>query len=56
MIGARSLASINAIDPDLFLARFALAKLARYRDICAKDKTQTKFLLGWINRLLKGAA
>lgn len=56
VIGARSLAAINAIDPDLFLARFALAKLARYRDICAKDKTQMKFLLGWINRLLKGAA
>lgn len=56
VIGERSLAWINGMDPDLFIAQFALAKLARYRDICARDKTQMKFLLGWINRLLKGAA
>lgn len=52
-IGPRSVAAINAMDPDLFLARFALAKLARYRDICVKDKSQMKFIIGWINRLLR---
>jgi len=29
------------------------AKLARYRDIVTRDRTQGRFLLGWINRLLK---
>jgi hypothetical protein len=33
---------------------YALAKIARYRDIVRKDKTQIKFLLGWINRTLEG--
>jgi hypothetical protein len=33
---------------------YALAKIARYRDIVQRDKTQIKFLLGWINRTLAG--
>jgi hypothetical protein len=32
---------------------FTLAKIARYRDIVRKDKTQLKFLVGWINRALE---
>lgn len=54
-MGPKSLEAINALSPDLFLARFALAKLARYRDICTKDRGQMKFMLGWINRLLRGS-
>ena len=54
-IGPVSLMALNAADPDLFIARYALAKLARYRDIVARDKTQAKFLLGWVSRTLKEA-
>ena len=55
-IGPITLRELNGIDPELFMARYALAKLARYRDIVQRDKTQIKFLVGWINRLLKEAS
>lgn len=54
--GPKTLAAINAMDPEKFVLTFALAKLARYRDIVTKDRTQQKFLLGWINRTLREAA
>lgn len=55
-LGPKTLAALNAFDEPLFVAAYALAKIARYRDIVAKDRTQAKFLLGWINRTLKEAA
>ncbi|MCL2524311.1 MAG: N-acetylmuramidase [Betaproteobacteria bacterium] len=54
--GPLTLAAINAMNPQLFVPAFALAKIARYRDIVTKDSTQQKFLLGWINRVLREAA
>ncbi len=56
VIGPRTLEALNIADPDRFNLAFALAKIARYRDIVTKDRTQQKFLLGWINRTLKEAA
>lgn len=55
VIGKMTLFALNSADPELFLARFALAKIARYRDICYQDRSQLKFLLGWINRTLAEA-
>jgi len=55
-IGPRTLAALNAIDPEKFVLAFALAKLARYRDIVTRDRTQQKFLLGWLNRTLREAS
>lgn len=55
-LGDKTLGAINATDPELFVAHYALAKIARYRDLVTKDKTQSKFLLGWLNRALQGAA
>ena len=52
IIGPQSLAVINAADEDLFIAKFALAKIERYTEICRADSSQQKFLLGWLNRTL----
>jgi lysozyme family protein len=55
-IGPKSIAAINAVDPaELFMARLALAKLARYEQIVTKDRTQGRFLLGWLRRTLHEA-
>lgn len=54
VLGEKSLAALNNSNEQGFKMAFALAKIARYRDIVAKDKTQLKFLMGWINRTLKG--
>jgi lysozyme family protein len=55
-IGPKTLAALNNYDPELFLARYALAKLARYEQIVTKNRSQGKFLLGWVRRTLKEAA
>ena len=56
IIGSQSLKTINAADEELFLAKFALAKLQRYADLCKADNRQKKYLLGWLNRTLENTA
>ena len=53
-VGDVTLQKFNNIDGEAFKKAYALAKITRYADICNKNKTQSKFLLGWINRTLKG--
>ncbi len=53
-LGPVTIGAINAMDPEKFILAYALAKVARYRDIVTRDRAQLKFLLGWINRTLKG--
>lgn len=55
-VGPKTLAALNGMDPDKFVMAYALAKMARYRDIVTRDRSQLKFLLGWINRTLQGVA
>jgi lysozyme family protein len=55
-VGPKTLEALQAVDPDLFVARYALAKLARYEQIVRRDRSQAKFLLGWLSRTLQGAA
>ena len=52
VMGAQSVQAINAVNEHQFLAAYTVSKVARYAAICNKDKSQTKFLLGWINRSL----
>ena len=51
--GPRTLSALNAFNPALFLARFSIAKMARYAEIVRRDRSQAGFLLGWLNRVLK---
>lgn len=53
IIGSVSTKKINEAQIDLFHAQFGIAKIARYVAIVNKDRSQSKFLLGWINRALR---
>lgn len=55
-IGPKTIYALNNYDADLFLARYALAKLARYEQIITRDSSQKGFLLGWLRRTLKEAS
>jgi lysozyme family protein len=52
VFGPKTLDAINTVEPARFLMSYKLAKIARYAAICNKDKSQSVFLLGWINRTL----
>lgn len=49
---AQTLQSLNNTYPDRFTADFTLAKVARYVSLCNNNRSQSKFLLGWLNRAL----
>jgi lysozyme family protein len=53
-IGAKTVERLNICTPEKFVPTYALAKIQRYADICNKNRTQSRFLLGWINRTLAG--
>jgi len=53
-IGPKTIELLNRCTSQNFIASYALAKISRYANICNKDKTQSKFLLGWLNRTLNG--
>ena len=52
IIGPLSVSKLNNADEQTFIAKYALAKIARYAQICKRNPNQKKFLLGWINRTL----
>ena len=54
ILGPNTLEKINQADEALFVAKYALAKVARYAEIVNRDRSQGKFLLGWLNRTLRG--
>jgi lysozyme family protein len=56
IIGPKTLDKLNKADEELFVSKYALAKVARYVEIVRRDRSQSKFLLGWLNRTLGGAA
>lgn len=56
VIGPKTLGQMNGTPEDQFVMKYALAKIKRYADICNRDRSQTKFLLGWVNRALEGMA
>lgn len=52
VIGNKSIEAINKLDPEMFLAFFTLAKIARYIDIVKKRPTNQKYFYGWVRRAL----
>lgn len=53
--GPQTIAALNEYTEDLFLAHYALGKIARYVAICRHDPSQKKWLLGWTVRTLQEA-
>ena len=53
-IGPKTLEALNAMDEGAFRIAYALAKIARYHAIVSKDRSQGKFLLGWVGRAIRG--
>ena len=54
ILGPKTLEKINAADEELFVVKYALAKVTRYAEIVKRNRSQSKFLLGWLNRTLRG--
>ncbi len=54
VVGDKTIDALSKCADTAFLAGYTLAKIARYAYLCNKDRTQSKFLLGWINRALGG--
>jgi lysozyme family protein len=55
-IGPKTIELLNRCTAKGFMASYALAKITRYAEICNRNRDQSKFLLGWINRTLRGLA
>ena len=55
-VGPKTLTLLNGADPAIFRKSYAVAKITRYAEICNRNRDQSRFLLGWINRTLRGAA
>jgi len=53
-IGQETVTALNAFDESVFVLKYAVARIARYAQICNMDNSQDRFLLGWINRTMKG--
>jgi lysozyme family protein len=56
VIGPKTTALLNQIEADEFALRYCLAKVRFYVQICNNNPNRRGFLLGWINRALKGVA
>lgn len=52
IIGSKSLAAINGMQPEQFLAYFTIAKIARYIKIVKSRPVNQKYFYGWVRRAL----
>lgn len=51
LIGPKTLAKINALDPDVLFEQLFIARKQHYIDIAEHNPRMKKFLKGWMNRL-----
>ena len=52
VIGPKTLAAVNACNPDIFVYQFVLEAVDLYTHIITKDDTQRRFIKGWLNRAM----
>lgn len=53
VIGKDSITAINSVNAELFLLRFAIAKIRKYVEIVKKRPASLKYLVGWLTRTLE---
>ena len=53
IMGPRTMAAINQMDMEKFVAMFKLTQIFRYAEIVRDDPTQRRYFLGWIMRLFR---
>ena len=51
IIGNKTLEALNAVDPEKFLEIYHILQRIYYRSKVVADKTQERFLTGWLNRV-----
>ena len=51
IIGSKTLDALNAVDPKKFLEIYHILQRIYYRSKVVADKTQERFLTGWLNRV-----
>jgi lysozyme family protein len=56
ILGEKTLHALRQCPRNLFIYQYTLAKVARYVAIVNTDRSQSKFLLGWLNRTLRSMA
>lgn len=49
-IGPKTIAAINALDPEALLVAYRQQRILYYHQIVDRDPAQVEFLAGWINR------
>lgn len=52
-IGTKTLHALNTFPSLIFVLMYYVARTKRYEQIVSKDRTQGKFLLGWLRRSLR---
>lgn len=52
--GPRTIDALNRLTVNAFHLGYFAAKIERYAGIVNRDRSQAKFLLGWVNRSLEG--
>lgn len=55
-IGPVSVQALNRMTPNAFQFGFFAAKMKRYEEIVSRNRSQGKFLLGWLRRSLDALA
>jgi|TARA_Y100000310_G_scaffold130972_1_gene130195 lysozyme family protein len=54
VIGKNTIKTVNECNEELFIAKFALNKIAKYVGICNKRRSSRKYFFGWIRRVMEG--
>ena len=52
VIGPITIGAINSVHRDSFVYQFILEAIELYTHIINKDRTQRKFITGWLNRMM----